>query len=87
MKLSKLKAIAHLARKAREQRNATKTNDDFDYWHNILNEYELQLKTQENKKWKLYYATQAIVIILRVKLSFIVNYTAVKMAKLWATQL
>ena len=50
MKLSKLKAIAHLARKAREQRNATKTNDDFDYWHNILNEYELQLKTQENKK-------------------------------------
>jgi len=50
MKSSKLKAIAHLARQAREQRNATKTNDDFDYWHNILNECELQLKTQENKK-------------------------------------
>jgi hypothetical protein len=39
-----------LAKRAREQRNASKTNDDFDYWHKILNQAQLQLKTQENKK-------------------------------------
>jgi hypothetical protein len=50
MNLTEMKATRKLAKQAREQRNATKTNDGFDYWHNILNEYELQLKTQENKK-------------------------------------
>jgi hypothetical protein len=50
MNATEMKATRKLAKRAREQRNATKTNDDFDYWHKILNEYELQLKTQENKK-------------------------------------
>ena len=49
MKLSKLKAIAHLARKAREQRNASTTDAEFDYWHSILEWHTLSLKTQENK--------------------------------------
>lgn len=42
------------ARRAREQRNATTNNEDFDYWHGIMVQYEQQirnifLKTGDNK--------------------------------------
>lgn len=42
------------ARKARKQRDATKTNEDFDLWHRVMLEQErilkdLLLKTGENK--------------------------------------
>ncbi len=50
MNATEMKATRKLAKQARELRNASLTNYAFDYWHNILNEYELQLKTQENKK-------------------------------------
>lgn len=42
------------ARKARKQRDATKTNEDFDLWHGVMLEQErilkdLLLKTGETK--------------------------------------
>ena len=38
-----------LARRAREQRNATTNNEDFDYWHEIMVQYEYKLRQETNK--------------------------------------
>ena len=38
-----------LARRAREQRNATTNNEDFDYWHGIMEQYENKLKTGDRQ--------------------------------------
>jgi len=49
MNATEMKEIERYAKSARKKRNASITDEAFDYWHNILNEYELQLKTRENK--------------------------------------
>ena len=41
------KATRQLIRRAREQRNASLTNEDFDYWHSVMEYYENKLKTGE----------------------------------------
>jgi hypothetical protein len=38
-----------LARRAREQRNATTNNADFDFWHEIMVMYENKLKTGDRQ--------------------------------------
>jgi hypothetical protein len=43
------KQVQSLIKRAREQRNATKNNEDFDYWHGVYEHYLLLLKTGENK--------------------------------------
>jgi len=50
MNLTEMKATRKLVKAAREERNASKTNNDFDYWHSLLTQAQLKLKTQENKK-------------------------------------
>ena len=49
MKYTSSKLTRQLARRAREQRNATTTNEEFDYWHSIMEQYESKLKTGESK--------------------------------------
>jgi len=44
-----MKATRTLAKRAREQRNASTNDQDFDYWHGIMEQYENKLKTGENK--------------------------------------
>ena len=39
--------IQRLARRAREQRNATKDNESFDYWQGVMESLLNQLKTGE----------------------------------------
>jgi hypothetical protein len=39
--------IQRLARRAREQRNATKDNESFDYWQGVMENLLNQLKTGE----------------------------------------
>jgi hypothetical protein len=41
--------IQRLARRAREQRNATKDNESYDYWQGVMENLLNQLKTGENK--------------------------------------
>ena len=36
-------------KRAKEQRNATTNNEDFDLWHGILEELQNKLTTGENK--------------------------------------
>jgi hypothetical protein len=43
------KAIKKHIKRAREQRNATTNNEDYDYWHGVYEYYTLLLKTEENK--------------------------------------
>jgi hypothetical protein len=47
MNSTDLKATRQLAKRAREQRNASTNNKDFDYWHGIMEQYETKLKTGE----------------------------------------
>jgi hypothetical protein len=49
MNLTERKAIEKNIKRAREQRNATTNNEDFDYWHGVYEHYTLLLKTGENK--------------------------------------
>lgn len=49
MNSQEMKATRTLAKRAREQRNATTNNKDFDYWHAIMEQYENKLKMGENK--------------------------------------
>jgi hypothetical protein len=44
-----MKATRTLAKRAREQRNASTNDKDFDYWHEIMEQYEYKLKTGESK--------------------------------------
>jgi hypothetical protein len=41
--------IQRLARRAREQRNATKDDESFDYWQGVMENLLNQLKTGDNK--------------------------------------
>jgi hypothetical protein len=43
------KQVQSLIKRAREQRNATTNNDDFDYWHGVYEHYLSVLKTGESK--------------------------------------
>jgi lipid II:glycine glycyltransferase (peptidoglycan interpeptide bridge formation enzyme) len=47
MNSTELKTFRQLAKKAREQRNATTNNEEFDYWQGIMEHYENKLKTGE----------------------------------------
>lgn len=47
MNTTDLKATRKLIKRAREQRNASITNEDFDYWQGIMEHYENKLKTGE----------------------------------------
>ena len=38
-----------LIKRAREQRNASKSDDDFDYWHEIMEQYQNKLRQETNK--------------------------------------
>jgi hypothetical protein len=49
MNTQEMKATRTLAKRAREQRNASTNNEDFDYWHEILEQYENKLKTGETQ--------------------------------------
>ena len=40
------KVIQQNIKRAREQRNATKSNEDFDYWQGVYEHYTLLLKTE-----------------------------------------
>jgi hypothetical protein len=44
-----LKQIHALIRRAKSQRNATTNNEDFDYWHGILEQYQNKLRQEANK--------------------------------------
>jgi hypothetical protein len=44
-----MKATRTLAKRAREQRNASTNDQDFDYWHGIMEQYENKLKIGEKK--------------------------------------
>ena len=44
-----LKTPKQLAREARDQRNTSKTNEEFDYWHTVMQYWINRLKTGENK--------------------------------------
>ena len=49
MQVTELKATRQLIRRAREQRNASLTNEDFDYWHSVMEYYENKLTTGEKQ--------------------------------------
>jgi len=49
MNSQEMQATRTLIKRAREQRNASTTNEWFDYWHEIMIKYETKLKTGENK--------------------------------------
>lgn len=49
MNMKEMKATRLIIKRARDQRNASTTNEDFDYWHGIMEQYENKLKTGENK--------------------------------------
>ena len=42
-----LKTPRQLAKEARDERNTSKTNEEFDYWHNLMLGYEHTAKTGE----------------------------------------
>jgi hypothetical protein len=46
MNTTERRQCERLARRAREQRNATKSDEDFDYWHGVYEHYLLLLKTE-----------------------------------------
>lgn len=47
MKATEMKSARTYAKRAREQRNASATDQAFDYWHDIMIQYESLLKTGE----------------------------------------
>jgi len=49
MQVTELKATRQLIKRARDQRNASLTNEDFDYWHSVMEYYENKLKTGETQ--------------------------------------
>lgn len=49
MNSTERKKIQSLARRARDQRNATTDNESFDYWQGVMESLLNQLKTGENK--------------------------------------
>jgi len=50
MNTTERKEIEKYIKRAREQRNATKSNEDFDYWHGVYEHYTLLLKTGETNE-------------------------------------
>jgi hypothetical protein len=44
-----MRATRTLAKRAREQRNASTNDKDFDYWHEIMEQYEYKLRQETNK--------------------------------------
>lgn len=49
MNATERKVIQQYIKRARDQRNATTNNEDFDYWHGVYEHYTLLLKTGETK--------------------------------------
>ena len=49
MQVTELKTTRQLIKRARDQRNASLTNEDFDYWHSVMEYYENKLKTGEQQ--------------------------------------
>jgi len=49
MNSAERKVIQQRIKRAKEQRNATISNEDFDYWHALYEHYTSLLKTGENK--------------------------------------
>lgn len=49
MKLTEIKSARKYAKRAREQRNASATDQAFDYWHGVMIHYESLLKTGKKK--------------------------------------
>lgn len=49
MNSTERKNLQRLVKRAREQRNATVNNEDFDYWHQQYEYYLSLLKTGETK--------------------------------------
>jgi hypothetical protein len=49
MNTQEMKATRTLAKRAREQRNASTNDKDFDYWHEIMEQYENKLRQETNK--------------------------------------
>jgi len=47
MNTTDYKVSRQLAKRAREQRNASTTNEEFDYWQDVMEHYENKLKTGE----------------------------------------
>jgi hypothetical protein len=49
MNMKEMKATRLIIKRARDQRNASTNNEDFDYWHAIMEQYENKLQTGESK--------------------------------------
>jgi hypothetical protein len=49
MNVTEMKSARTYAKRAREQRNASATDQAFDYWHGVMIHYESLLKTEEKK--------------------------------------
>ena len=49
MNSAERKVVQQYIKRAREQRNATTNNEDFDYWHGVYEHYLSVLKTGEIK--------------------------------------
>jgi hypothetical protein len=49
MNSTERKQIEKYIRRARDQRNATNTNETFDYWQGVMEHYMQLLKTGDNK--------------------------------------
>jgi hypothetical protein len=49
MNATEIKSARTYAKRAREQRNASATDQAFDYWHGVMIHYESLLKTGKKK--------------------------------------
>jgi hypothetical protein len=48
-RVDEMHTTRQLIKRAREQRNASTNDKDFDYWHEIMVQYQNKLKTGANK--------------------------------------